>query len=167
MRYYESLYIVNPNFEQERLNEVMQEVAEKVGGYGFKIINHRIWGKKRLAYAIQKHKYGTYVLLQFETEEVTRLADFERYMVLNKAVLRNQTVRLEHRPEVFEDTDKETVAEPQKESKPSSPETDDTKKREEDQAEPGDGDDHQDEEPEDSVEETNAPEEALKEEGQE
>jgi ribosomal protein S6 len=45
MRYYESLYIVNPNFEQERLNEVMQEVAEKVGDYGFKIINHRIWVK--------------------------------------------------------------------------------------------------------------------------
>jgi small subunit ribosomal protein S6 len=168
MRYYESLYIVNPNFEQERLNEVMQEVAEKVGDYGFKIINHRIWGKKRLAYAIQKHKYGTYVLLQFETEKVTRLADFERYMILNKAVLRNQTVRLEHRPEVFEDTEKETIGEPQEETKPPSQGTEDDKKPEESQVEPTDeGEDRPEEESEGSEEETEAPEEALKEEGQE
>ncbi|MFQ6611622.1 MAG: 30S ribosomal protein S6 [Fidelibacterota bacterium] len=105
MRYYESLYIVNPNFEQERLNDLMNEVAGKVTGYGFKIINHRVWGKKRLAYTIQKHKYGIFILLQFETENLARMADFERFMVLNKAILRNQTVRLESQPEVFDDSE--------------------------------------------------------------
>ena len=100
MRYYESLYIVNPNYEQERLDEVMKTVSDKIGEYGFSMINHHVWGKKRLAYAIQKHKYGSFILLHFETESVENLDRFQRFMVLEKPILRNQTVVLEARPEV-------------------------------------------------------------------
>lgn len=105
MRYYESLYIINPNYEQNRLDEVIKVVADKVGEYGFSVINHRLWGKKRLAYSIQKHKYGTFVLLQFETESSENLARFERFMVLQKPILRNQTVVLAIRPEVHTEED--------------------------------------------------------------
>ena len=100
MRYYESLYIVNPNYEQERLDEVIKAVADKSIELGFSIINHRVWGKKRLAYSIEKHKYGSFILLQFETESITNLADFERFMILQKTILRNQTVMLSVKPEV-------------------------------------------------------------------
>ena len=100
MRYYESLYIVNPNYEQERLDEVIKAVADKSIELGFSIINHRVWGKKRLAYSIEKHKYGSFILLQFETESITNLADFERFMILQKTILRNQTVTLSVKPEV-------------------------------------------------------------------
>ncbi len=31
MRYYESLYIVNPSYEQDRLDEVMKTVSDKMG----------------------------------------------------------------------------------------------------------------------------------------
>ena len=55
MRYYESLYIVNPNFEQSRLDNAMKTVSEKISEYGFKVINHFEWGKKRLAYNINEH----------------------------------------------------------------------------------------------------------------
>ena len=61
MRYYESLYIVNPNFEQGKLDDVMKTVTETISEFGFKTINHFVWGKKRLAYNIQEHKYGSYV----------------------------------------------------------------------------------------------------------
>ena len=99
MRYYESLYIVNPNYEQERLDDVMKSVADKLSEYGFSIINHRIWGKKRLAYSIEKHKYGSFILLHFETESTENLERFERFMILQKTVLRNQTVSLAIKPE--------------------------------------------------------------------
>ena len=98
MRYYESLYIVNPNFEQGKLDEVMKTVAEAISEYGFKTINHFVWGKKRLAYNIQEHKYGSYVLLHFEAESPENLENFERFMVLQKPILRNQTVALEEKP---------------------------------------------------------------------
>jgi len=98
MRYYESLYIVNPNFEQGKLEEVMKTVTETISDYGFKTINHFVWGKKRLAYNIQEHKYGSYVLLHFETDSHENLDSFERFMVLQKPILRNQTVALQDKP---------------------------------------------------------------------
>ena len=91
MRYYESLYIVNPNYENERLDKEIDSVSKKATELGFKSLNHKPWGKKRLAYVIDGHKYGAYIIFQFETESVSNLSEFERYMVLNKSVLRNQT----------------------------------------------------------------------------
>ena len=98
MRYYESLYIVNPNFEQGKLDDVMKTVTETISEFGFKTINHFVWGKKRLAYNIQEHRYGSYVLLHFETDSSENLDKFERFMVLQKPILRNQTVALEDKP---------------------------------------------------------------------
>ena len=103
MRYYESLYIVNPNFEQSRIDEVMKLVSDKCGDYKFKIINHHTWGKKRLAYSIQKHKYGSFILLHFASETADKLKEFDRFMYLNKDILRNQTVVLNQEPEVSSD----------------------------------------------------------------
>ena len=99
MRYYESLYIVNPNYEQERLDDVIKSVTDKLSEFGFSVINHHIWGKKRLAYSIEKHKYGSFILLHFETESTENLERFERFMILQKTILRNQTVSLGIKPE--------------------------------------------------------------------
>ena len=125
MRYYESLYIVNPNYEQNRLDEVMKTVSDITSEYGFKTINHFVWGKKRLAYNIQEHKYGSYVLLHFETESLENLERFERFMVLQKTILRNQTVLLDDRPEKqSEKSESSTESVDKKEADPKSPKQD-------------------------------------------
>ena len=97
MKYFETLYIVNPNFEQSRLDAIIKDVENNVGKFS-NVIGHNIWGKKRLAYQIDNQKYGTFVLLYFETEEGSRIAGFESYMKLNTSVLRAQTIRLKSRP---------------------------------------------------------------------
>ncbi len=100
MKYYEILYIVNPNLEQPRLKEVKKEVADEATKLlSAAIINHRIFGKKRLAYPIDKHKYGTYMLLHLEAKDSTRLVELTTFFKLNKAVVRHLVVRLEERPE--------------------------------------------------------------------
>ena len=101
MRYYESLYIINPNYEQSRIDEVMKMVSDKCNDYKFDIINHQVWGKKRLAYSIQKHKYGSFILLHFESEMIDKLIEFDRFMFLNKDILRNQTVVLDQKPKAL------------------------------------------------------------------
>ena len=65
MRYYETVYIINPNFEQSRLDSITKEVEKQVSEFG-KVISHNMWGKKKLAYQIDAQKYGTFVLLYFE-----------------------------------------------------------------------------------------------------
>ncbi|GIS73272.1 MAG: hypothetical protein CM1200mP10_28490 [Candidatus Neomarinimicrobiota bacterium] len=67
-------------------------------GSSVTLIGHNIWGKKRLAYQIDNQKYGTFVLMNFETEEGSGIAGFESYMKLNISVLRAQTIRLKSRP---------------------------------------------------------------------
>ena len=101
MRYYESLYIVNPNYEQNRINNIMKEIQDKCSNLKLKVINHSIWGKKRLAYSIEKHKYGSFILLHFETSAVNSLQEFDRFMILHNNVIRNQTVLLDQKPEPF------------------------------------------------------------------
>ena len=101
MRYYETLYILNPDYEKERVDKIIKDIDEQVSKFS-QVITHSVWGKKRLAYPIDKHKYGTYVLFQFETEDQTALGDFDSFMKLNNLVLRFQNVRLDAKPEVIE-----------------------------------------------------------------
>ncbi|HBN45544.1 MAG TPA: 30S ribosomal protein S6 [Candidatus Marinimicrobia bacterium] len=102
MRYYETLYILNPNFEQAQVDNIIKEIDEHVSKLS-SVINHRVWGKKRLAYPIDQHKYGIYIILQFETQTTSSLNGFDDFMKLNNSVLRYQTVRLDVRPQELED----------------------------------------------------------------
>ena len=88
MRFYETLYIVNPNFESDKLTKCQKEIEAELEKTKSKIINHRIWSKKRLAYPIDKQKYGTYILLQFEGGNLGRMVDFDTWMKLNNQVLK-------------------------------------------------------------------------------
>ena len=102
MRYYEILYIINPNFEQGKIDEIITEVSGKLEKTKSTIINHIIWGKNRLAYPIKNQKYGTYILLQFQDGNRDKMNDFYTWMKLNTLVLRHMTIRLDNRPEVVE-----------------------------------------------------------------
>ena len=100
MKYYEILYIVNPNFEQSRIDEIKKEVAGEVTKLmSAEIINHRIFGKKRLSYQIEKHKYGTYMLLHLDAKDSTKLIEVNSFFGLNKSIIRHLVVRLDQRPE--------------------------------------------------------------------
>ena len=116
MRFYETLYIVNPNFESDKLTKCQKEIEAELEKTKSKIINHRIWSKKRLAYPIDKQKYGTYILLQFEGGNLGRMVDFDTWMKLNNQVLRHMITALNSEPEVYvEEEQKEkmkSVAEP-------------------------------------------------------
>ena len=105
MRYYEILYIINPNFEKDKINSTIVEVTRKLEETKSKIINHYIWGKKRLSYPINNQKYGTYVLLQFEDGDRIKMNDFDTWMKLENLVLRHITIRLDNCPKVIENNE--------------------------------------------------------------
>jgi small subunit ribosomal protein S6 len=101
MRYYETIYIVDPNLENLVLDKTMDEISKELEKTESKLINHRIWGKKRLAYQIDKQKYGTYVLLQFEEGNQEKMIDFSTWMKLNNSIIRHMTVLLDVKPELY------------------------------------------------------------------
>ena len=123
MRYFETLYIVNPNLEGNVLNKTMKEIGVELEKTKLKLINHRVWSKKRLAYPIEKQKYGSFILMQFEGGEFGKMNEFDTWMKLNSAILRHMTVRLSEKPEVYVEEEKpddnkimETISEPVEET---------------------------------------------------
>ncbi|EFK07360.1 ribosomal protein S6 [delta proteobacterium NaphS2] len=93
MRYYETLYIINPNLADEDYRAVVAkftDVVEKNGGVVTKVDE---WGKKTLAYDIKKFDKGFYVLLQF-CGEAGLTAELKRELGLDDRVLKYQTIKL-------------------------------------------------------------------------
>ena len=68
MNYYETLYIIHPSLEAGRLKDIILGVEESLKKMGGAPLAMELWGKRKLAYFIDKQKYGTYVLLHFNGE---------------------------------------------------------------------------------------------------
>ena len=117
MRFYETLYIVDSNLENKVLEKAMADIGNELNKTNAKIINHRLWGKKRLAYAIDRQKYGSYIILQFKGGDVDKMPDFDVWMRLNNSVLRHMTVALKEEPEVYVEEEKPVPIDEKAESK--------------------------------------------------
>ena len=117
MRFYETLYIVDSNLENKVLEKAMADIGNELNKTNAKIINHRLWGKKRLAYAIDRQKYGSYIILQFKGGDLDKMSDFDVWMRLNNSVLRHMTVALKEEPEVYVEEEKTVTLDENTESK--------------------------------------------------
>tara|TARA_B100000700_G_C14543587_1_gene623162 strand:- start:215 stop:637 length:423 start_codon:yes stop_codon:yes gene_type:complete len=115
MNYYEILYIVNPNFERKKIDDAMKEIEDRLKKTKSKIINHVIWGKKKLAYPIQNHKYGTYIMAHYNGGDKNELDEFNSWLKLSDLVIRHMIVRLDSEPDVIDKVDNDLNLEPGKE----------------------------------------------------
>ena len=68
MNYYETLYIIHPSLESGRLKDIILSVEGSLKKIGGAPLAMELWGKRKLAYFIDKQKYGTYVLLHYNGE---------------------------------------------------------------------------------------------------
>ncbi|WIF95838.1 30S ribosomal protein S6 [Caminicella sporogenes] len=91
MRKYEAMFIVKPDVEEERRNELISKFKSIIETNG-EVENIDEWGIRKLAYEINKYKEGYYVLMNFksgadlpkELERNFRITDeVIRYMVVN------------------------------------------------------------------------------------
>ena len=115
MNYYEILYIVNPNFERKKIDDAMKEIEDRLKKTKSKIINHVIWGKKKLAYPIQNHKYGTYIMVHYNGGDKNGLDEFNSWLKLSDLVIRHMIVRLDSEPDIIDKADNDLNLEPGKE----------------------------------------------------
>ena len=120
MSFYETLYIVDPNLENKSLEKTMNEIGKELEKTKSKIINHRVWGKKRLAYSIERQKYGSYILIQFEGGDQQKMVEYDTWMRLNNSVLRHMTVLLNDKPEIYVEEKKPELESEEKNLKESS-----------------------------------------------
>ena len=103
MRYYELIYIINSNVERKKIDQVMKDISSRLENTDSKIINHVIWGKKKLAYPIKGYTYGNYILLHYEGGDNNKLNEFDSWLKLSGLVIRHMIVRLQEKPDVVKD----------------------------------------------------------------
>ena len=106
MKKYECLYIVNINFDSEGISPVVARVEEVLKNVGGELVNTQHWGKRKLAYAIDKERYGNYVLLHFKGENPD-ISEFTRELEIESGILHYMNIRLDDFP------DFETLSVPQ------------------------------------------------------
>lgn len=97
MRYYETIYIVHPDFEDSRLDEIMSSVDKQIEKNCDEIVNSYVWGKRRLAYDINKISYGTYVIVHYSAKK-SFMKELNSWMKIQENILANMTIRLEEPP---------------------------------------------------------------------
>ena len=112
MRYYETLYLINPDLAEDTYRDVVDKfnnLIEKNNGVTIKVDE---WGKKTLAYDIKKFDKGYYVLLRY-CGEPDLLAELRRYFKLDDRVLKYQSIKLSNNadPEALKAKTKEPKAE--------------------------------------------------------
>ena len=107
MNNYEIVYIIHPALQEGRLIDIKNKIHEQIITSKGKVLFDDNWGKKKLAYAIDKQKYGTYLFCQFllEGKNVQSInVDCE----LNTNILRHLITKIES-SQVLDEKDKKEV----------------------------------------------------------
>ncbi len=130
MRYYELIYIVNSNLERKKVDQIIKDIEQRLESAGSKLINHTVWGKKKLAYPIKGNTYGTYILAHYSDGDNEKLSEFNSWLKLSGLTIRHMIVKLDKEPEVIEsivETDSEDDSEKKKSEKNEDKKSDDQK----------------------------------------
>lgn len=94
MSKYELALVVNAKIEDEAREAVVEKAKGYVARYGGTVTEVEEWGKKRLAYEVQKMREGFYYFIQFEAD-ATCPAEVERHVRIMENVMRYLVVKKE------------------------------------------------------------------------
>lgn len=94
MSKYELALVVNAKIEDEAREAVVEKAKGYVARYGGTVTEVEEWGKKRLAYEVQKMREGFYYFIQFEAD-ATCPAEVERHVRIMDNVIRYLVVKKE------------------------------------------------------------------------
>jgi len=97
-RAYETIYILRPDIDAESAEKVGARVSEVVSKENGKLTQVELWGRRRLAYDIAKHKRGVYVFVKYLGDGKV-VAEIERNLRLADGVLKYQTVLVDNNVE--------------------------------------------------------------------
>jgi small subunit ribosomal protein S6 len=94
MRTYELIFVVDPRVSDEEVVTMTQEYKQMIAHGGSEVTSEENWGRRKLAYPIEKLTEGKYVLLNVQSQVgKTSLPEVEHRMRQNDKILRYLTVR--------------------------------------------------------------------------
>ena len=94
MRRYELMLVLRPDAPDDRAQAVLDRTTRQITTTGGQIVKVAPWGRRRLAYPIDRHREGSYHIVVFEAPSDT-VAEVERSLLITEEVLRHLVVRVE------------------------------------------------------------------------
>ena len=94
MRRYELMLVLRPDAPDERISAIVDRTTRQIATDGGQIVKVAPWGRRRLAYPIERYREGSYHIVVFEAPPGT-IAEIERSLLITEEVLRHLIVRQE------------------------------------------------------------------------
>jgi len=94
MRRYETIFIASPTLTDEQSDELVKQYEGIIAEQGGELLKTDKWGRKKLAYEVQKFSEGYYTLFEMNAGP-TLIAELERRFRNNDAVIKYLSVRMD------------------------------------------------------------------------
>src|SRR3989441_3600346 len=92
LKSYDLVYIVRPDLEPDAIKAVVERITKRVQDQGAKVEAVDVWGKRRMSFAIGKHREGVYVQTRL-TVDPQKTAEIRRLAAVNEEGLRAVTTQ--------------------------------------------------------------------------
>ena len=92
LRQYEVMVILDPDLDERTVAPSLDTYLNVVRQSGGSVENVDVWGKRRLAYEINKKSEGIYAVIDL-TAEPAAVKELDRQLTLNESVVRTKVIR--------------------------------------------------------------------------
>ncbi|MGL5808898.1 MAG: 30S ribosomal protein S6 [Nocardioides sp.] len=92
MRAYEVVVILDPNLDERTIEPSLDKYLSVVRKDGGSVDKVDVWGRRRMAYEIDKKAEGIYAILSLTAEPAT-IKEFDRQLTLNESIMRTKVIR--------------------------------------------------------------------------
>ena len=94
MRRYELMLVLRPDVADDRAQAVIDRTTRQISAAGGQIVKVAPWGRRRLAYQIDRYREGSYHIILFESP-AEAIVEMERSLLITEEVLRHLVTRVE------------------------------------------------------------------------
>ncbi len=99
MNYYEDMVIIDSNLDDTAVEETVQKIKDVIIKQGGEILKAEVWGRRKLAYELNKHQKGNYVLLLFKAPSAT-IAELENLSKVLDSIIKFMVVKLTKKKQI-------------------------------------------------------------------
>jgi small subunit ribosomal protein S6 len=96
MRHYEVMVILDPTLEERTIAPSLDAFLNVVKQDGGTVEKVDVWGRRRMAYEIDKHAEGIYAVVDLQANPAA-VQELDRQLNLNESVLRTKVIRPDER----------------------------------------------------------------------
>ncbi len=94
MRRYELMLVLRPDIADDRSQAIIDRTTRQITAGGGQIVKVAPWGRRRLAYPIDRHREGSYHIVIFEAPAES-IVELERSLLITEELLRHLVTRVE------------------------------------------------------------------------